>query len=661
MTPQQLQTAARALQAGKFDEAARVLRDALKANPKDFQGLYLLGFAELQRKNHDEAERLFAAAIALNPAQPDLHYNRGCALQEMGRETEAVEAFDRALLLNPHYAEAEFNRATSLLRLRRFEEAALAFQNLIRRQLQDAEGWHNYAEALSGMGKTQEAFDALSQALQLAPNNTKTLAKRASALVEARLFEEAVLDYERLVALDPAYDYAQGSLLYARLNCCDWRDVARQMDLVESGVRARKFAATPLEFILISESPKWQRLCAETWLKKQVAARPEPLWRGERYGHEKIRVAYLSADFRNHAVSQLLTGVIEAHDRSKFEITGISFGHDDDSALRTRLKAGFDRFIDADAMNDGDIARLLRENEIDIAVDLMVYTGKNRAGIFALRPAPVQVNFLGFPGTSGAPHLDYIIADRIVVPETDRLHYSEKIVTLPDTFQPNDRARSTDAPAPSRASQGLPETGFVFCSFNNSCKILPGVFDIWMRLLKAVPGAVLWLPQYAPTQEANLRREAEARGVDPSRIVFAPIVPTTEEYMARLALADLFLDTLPYNAHTTASNALWMGVPVLTRIGTSYAGRVAASLLHAAGLDELVTATEAEYEAKALDLARNPVALAALKEKVRNARDTSALFDTLRYTRNLEAAFTAMAGKTAKGEPPSHIAISGPV
>jgi protein O-GlcNAc transferase len=660
MTPQQLQTAARALQAGKHDEAARILRDALKASPRDFQGLYLLGYAELRRKNHGEAERLFAAAVALNPSQPDLHYNRGCALQEMGREAEAVESFDRALLLNPRYAEAEFNRATALLRLRRFEEAALAFEDLIRRQPQDAEGWHNYAEALSGLGRKQESFEALSHALLLAPNSTRTLDKRASALVEARLFEEAVGDYEKLLALDPVYEYAQGSLLYARLNCCDWRDVARQMDLVESGVKARKFAATPLAFILMSDSPKWQRLCAETWIKKQGAAKPEPLWRGERYGHEKIRIAYLSGDFRNHAVSQLLTGVIEAHDRSKFEIIGISFGQDDDSALRTRLKKSFDRFVDADRMSDGDIAQLLRENEIDIAVDLMVYTGKNRVGVFSYRAAPVQVNFLGFPGTSGGPHLDYIIADRIVIPEADRLHYSEKIVTLPDTFQPNDRARRIEAATPSRASHGLPESGFVFCSFNNSCKILPDVFDIWMRLLQAVPGAALWLPQYAPTQEANLRREAEARGVDPARIVFAAIVPTTEEYMARLALADLFLDTLPYNAHTTASNALWMGVPALTRIGTSYAGRVAASLLHAAGLDELVTATKAEYEAKALELARDPAALAALKEKVRNARDNSPLFDTLRYTRNLEVAFMAMAERTAKGEAPAHIAISAP-
>jgi protein O-GlcNAc transferase len=660
MNPVQLQNAARSIQAGKLNEAERILREAVRLDPRDFQALHLLGFTHLRKKEYAQAEQLIGKAILLNPSQADAHYNRGCALQEMAREAEAVEAFDKALLLNPAYTEAEFNRATALIRLRRYQEAEMAFANLLRRFPRDPEAWHNYAEAMNGLGLKEQAFEAYTQALTLAPNNVKTLGKRASAYAEARAFDSAIADYEKLLKIDPTYEYAQGNLLYARLNCCDWQHFDRQRQAVESGVKARKSITTPLEYVLLSHSPKNQRLCSELWLKKRIPIKPEPLWQGERYAHDRIRVAYISADFRNHAVSQLLAGVIENHDRKRFEIIGISLGHDDDSEMRRRLKATFDRFIDGDAMTDEAIARWMRENEIDIAVDLMIHTGHSRNGIFAYRAAPVQVNYLGFAGTSGASYMDYIVADATVIPEADRLHYSEKVVYLPNSFQPNDATRKAADDVPSRASQGLPENGFVFCSFNNSCKILPEIFDAWMRILKKTEGSVLWLPQYAPAQEANLRREAQARGIDPARIVFAQLVPTTEEYLSRLRLADLFLDTLPYNAHTTASNALWMGVPVLTRLGSTYAGRVAASLLEAVGLPELIAQSDEEYEALALRLSADAALLSGLKQRLAANRETSPLFDTLRYCRNLEAAFAAMAGKTVSGEAPSHITVTEP-
>lgn len=658
MTPAQLQQTVQLIQAGKPEEAAKICSAVLQQNPKQFEALYLLGFAHMRMKKFDDAERLIGEAIALNGAQPDAYYNRGCALQELGREADALAAFERALILNPNYLEAEFNRATSLLRLRRLQEAEQAFAQLLRKTPQDAEAWHNLGEACFGMGRTLDAIAHYERALALSPRSVRTLDKHAAAATALRDFETAAADFQKIVAINPQYDYAQGGLLYARLNCCDWRDLKRLKKDMTKALRAGKRAVSPLACVLISDSPADQKTCAETWLQKLVASRPAPIWNGERYGHDKIRLAYVSGDFRNHAVARLMAGIIEAHDRTRVEVIGVSLGADDDSAMRTRLKTAFDRFADVNAMSDRQAASWMRENEIDIAVDLMIYTGDCRPGIFAHRGAPIQAGYLGYAGTSGGDYLDYVLADAIVIPEAHKTHYSENVVTLPNCFQPNDSQRKAADNNPTRAKEGLPEDAFVFCSFNNSCKIQPEVFDIWMRLLRTVDKSVLWLPKYNETEANNLRREAVARGVAAERIVFAELVPTPEEYLSRLVLADLFLDTLPYNAHTTASDALWMGVPVLTRIGTAYAGRVAASVLSALDLPELITHSAEEYESRALELARDPAALDAIKAKLATNRNTSPLFDTVRQCRNLEAAFAKMHELYEAGETPRDFAVS---
>ena len=314
-----------------------------------------------------------------------------------------------------------------------------------------------------------------------------------------------------------------------------------------------------------------QKQCAALWVADKYPAAPKPLWNGERYGHERIRIAYLSADFRDHAVAQSLAGVFERHDRTRFETTAISWGPPDGSEMRARLAGAFDRFIDADAASDLELARRLREMEIDIAVDLMGFTGECRPGVLACRPAPIQVNYLGFPGTMGAPYIDVLIADRVVIPESDRRHYSESIVYLPDSYFPTDSKRRI-ADVPTRHQAGLPETGFVFASFNNSYKFSPELFDIWMRLLRASEGSVLWLSAVNPAAARNLKREAEARNIDAGRLVFAPFLAASEDHLARLTLADLFLDTLPYNAHATAADAFWAGVPLVTAAGAHLRG-----------------------------------------------------------------------------------------
>src|SRR5262249_39339191 len=369
------------------------------------------------------------------------------------------------------------------------------------------------------------------------------------------------------------------------------------------------------------------RQCAENYVKNKIGKVPVSLWRGGGWRNDRIKIAYLSADFHRHATAYLMAELFERHDRARFELIGVSFGPDDRSDMRARLVSAFDRFVDVRAKSDAEVARLLSELKVDIAVDLKGYTQDCRPRILAHRPVPIQVNYLGFPGTMGADFIDYVIADEVVLPFDQQPFYSERIVHLPDCYQPNDRRRQIAGRTPARTEVGLPERGFIFCSFNNNWKIAPEVFDVWMRLLKAIGGSVLWLLRGNATAEQNLRKEAAARGVDPERLVFAPRIKL-EDHLARHRLADLFLDTLPCNAHTTASDAFWAGLPVVTCRGKAFAGRVAASLLHAIGLPELVTSNMADYEALALTLACDPARLRDIKAKLARNRDTAPLFDT---------------------------------
>jgi predicted O-linked N-acetylglucosamine transferase (SPINDLY family) len=383
------------------------------------------------------------------------------------------------------------------------------------------------------------------------------------------------------------------------------------------------------------------------------------MWHGEAYAHDRIRIAYLSADFHSHATAALMAGVFESHDRTRFQTVAISFGPDDRSEMRARLMPAFERFVDVREKSDPEIATTLRQMEIDIAIDLKGYTQDSRPGILAHRPVPIQAGYLGFPGTMGADYIDYIIADAVVIPPEHESFYTEKVVRLPDTYQGNDSKRRIAERTPTRAEAGLPETGFVFCCFNNNFKILPDMFAIWMRLLACVEGSVLWLIEDNAAAARNLKREAVARGIAADRLVFAPRV-NLDVHLARHRLGDLFLDTLPYNAHTSASDALWAGLPVLTCLGTGFAGRVAASLLQAVGMPELVTQSLEAYESLALKLARDSGALDALKAKLARNRMTQPLFDTTRFTRNLEAAYLAMWERHRSGLPPAGFAVSGP-
>ncbi|MFO1395978.1 MAG: tetratricopeptide repeat protein [Burkholderiales bacterium] len=641
--------------AGRFADAAQSAARGLALRPDMPEALVLHGLALHRLGQQAEALADYERALAARADYLPALVNRAAALKDLERFADALAGYDAVLARVPGQPEALTNRAAVLTELGRYAEALASAERATTLMPHYYEAWHNRGVALVALQRYDEAIECYTRAVGAAADFAPSYQGRASALGHLRLYELALADYEAACRLDPTLPFVEGSVMHAKLHCARWEGFAAAQAQLAAHVREGRRACEPLSFVAVGESAADQLACGRTWNERHYPARA-PLWRGERYAHERIRVAYLSADFHDHATAYLMAEVFERHDRARFETLAVSWGPATGTPLRKRLEAAFDTFIDVRERTDDDIARLLRERAIDIAVDLKGYTFEARLGILAQRPAPVQVTHLGFPGSLGAPYIDYFIADETVVPAAARAHYSEQVMWLPGSYQPNDRQRVIDDDTPPRRGHGLPEHGFVFCSFNNTYKIVPAQFDAWMRLLRAVEGSVLWLLEGNTTAPANLRREAEARGVAGERLVFAPRMPLAA-HLARHRHADLFLDTLPCNAHTTASDALWAGLPVLTCLGGTFAGRVAGSLVRAAGLPELVVDTMAEYEAVALALAREPARLATLRGRLHDQRMTCALFDSERYTRHLESAYAKMVERSRAGLPPMAFAV----
>jgi len=559
-------------------------------------------------------------ALAANPNNPAAWHSLGIALSGLKRHKEAVACYDKALALMPENGTFWQHRSAAIHASKR-KTATSDINEEPTTDPQDADGW----------------------------------ALRGGFLLAAQRFAEAAAASDRALAINPNHLGAARIGIRSRISTCDWRQREDDEQRIAEGLRAGLPIVWPFNYRAISESEAQNLLVAQLWAK--TIPRPKPLWRGESYAHERIRIAYLCAEFHDHPTAVLIAGVFEHHDKTRFETTAISLGPDNASTMRQRIKAALDRFIDARPLSDAEIAAEIRKMEIDITIDLNGQSGAARPGILAHRPTPVQISYLGNCGTMGVPFIDYIIADPIVIPPDQSCYYTERVVYLPNSYQCNDSRREVARSTLTRADAGLPEGAFVFCCFNNNYKIMPPIFDVWMRLLVACPECVLWLLGYNPYAILNLRREAAARGVAPERLVFAPHMPS-DDHLARHRLADLLLDTLPVNAHATASDALWAGLPVLTCMGNTFAGRVAASLLRAIGLPELVASSPAEYESIALALARDPEALARVKAKLASNRTTQPLFDTARITGNLETAYMTMCERTRRGEPPESFTVT---
>ena len=624
---------------------------ALQLRPQFVEALISRGntLRELQRP--EAALASFERALQVDPDQAVALYNRGNVLRDLGRTAEALEGYERALRVKPDFAEALNARANALLALRRPTEALASYEQALRVSTDFAEAFNNRGNALRSLHRFGEALASFERSIQLGENRPAALGNYAWALLDAERFADAAAGFARLLAIAPDYDYARGAMCFARLCCCDWARHAEDSAAILAEVAAGKHVIAPFPVLALSDAPELNLACARVCAAHKYPAAATPAWSGRRYEHGRIRLAYVSADFRSHIVAHLLAPLIERHGREQFQTIAISLRPPEQTDHGRRIHAAFDQFHDVSSMTDDEAAALVCELEIDIAVDVAGFTGDHRAGIFARRAAPVQVNYLGFPGSMGADYYDYIIADRVLIPPESCAHFTEQVVYLPDSYQVNhsERALPSAALPATRLEHGLPPEGFVFCCFNNSFKLAPATFAVWMRILRGVPGSVLWLAAHQEIVERNLRAAAAARDVAPERLIFAKRQADLGAHLTRYLLADLFLDTFPFNAHATASDALWYGVPVLTCRGNTFASRVAASLLHAVGLPDLITESFADYERIALELAANPALLAEMRARLTRNRMTCALFDTDRFRRHLESAFATMWARQQAG------------
>ena len=591
----------------KFKEAEAISRKAIKFKPNFVTIHFNLGFILNEIGKFKEAELSYKKAITLKPEFVEAYYNLGATLQALGRTDEAVESYKKAIMLKPKFVEAHNNLGVILKDLGKFDDAEASYKKAIEYKV-------DYAEALSNLGEVQKSLGRI---------------------------DDSLSNYKYAYQLKPDLDYLLGALIHLKMNFCIWDDLPKNINMLTKKINNGEKASTPFALLSLIDDPSIHKKAAEIYSNDKFP-RANIFPRIPQYhDHEKIKIGYFSADFWNHPTSYLTAELYENHDRKKFEIHAFSFGLDTNDKFNIRIKEGVDYFHDVRTMSDYDVVKLVRSLEIDIAIDLKGFTGMNRQGIFAMSTAPIQVSYLGYPGTMAVDYLDYLIADRTLILKEKEKDYSEKIVYMPNSYQPNVSKKSAFKSSLTRQDVGLPNRGFVFCCFNNQYKITPLTFAGWMRILKATDGSVLWLLVNNINAAKNLKKEAVKLGINEDRLIFANYIPN-EEHLKRIQLADLFIDTLPYNAHTTASDALRMGLPVLTCIGDSFAGRVAASLLNAVRLPELITTSQDQYESSAIALAKNPEKMKIIKDKLINNLNKTTLYDAALYTRNLEVAYSVM-------------------
>ena len=681
--------------AGRLPEAEALYRQILQAQPDHPGALHLLGMIAYQVGKHEVAVEYVKQAIALNPSVAEFHNNLGTVYFELDQIEAASRHLNTALQLQPDYAEAQYNLANLLRKVEKFEEAGTHYRKAIELKPEYAAAYNNlgltlhcqgkpaeavahyqkalalmpaYAEAhnnlgitLADQGKLAEAVAHYQKALALKPDFAEAHGSLGNALKDQGRLEEAVVQYRLVLTLRPDLAEAESQLMHQLQHLCEWSGLEDLFDRQRKLVREQSHPQIPpFTLLAIPSSAAEQLVCARNHAASRFSSfavlREQFGFNFVRTSKSKLRIGYLSADFCQHATAYLIAELFELHDQAGFEVFAYSYGPNDGSDMRQRLVRACNQFVDIAGDTFVETARRIYEDRIDILVDLKGHTRAARTEIVALRPAPIQVNYLGYPGTMGAEFMDYIITDRFITPPDYAPFFSEKLVSLPDCYQVNDRKREIAKQALTRAECGLPVQGLVFCSFNNTYKIMPAVFDIWMRVLRRTPGSVLWLLEANAGAAANLRREAKAGGIEPERLVFAPRLPLAQ-HLARHGHADLFLDTWPYNAHTTASDALWAGLPVLTCAGETFASRVAGSLLTAIGLPELITHSLPEYEAAAMRLACDRTELAGLRRRLAKNRLTAPLFDSERFTRHLEKAYLMMWERYMSGEAPQNIEV----
>ena len=691
VTPRSRLTQAVALhQQGQLAQAKSIYASLLTEDQGNADAWHLLGMVAYQEKDYPLASDLINKAIAIKPNMAGYHSNLGLVLRELGhftsalasyeksllirpdvaetynnqgivyaamhRAQDAIASYDRAIRLKPDYATPHYNRGNTLFQIRKFLAAIASYDKAIALKPDYHQAFDNRGIAWKELGHYPKAVADHDKAINFQPDYVEAHYNRGLALCESKDLAAALTSFANAMAINPAYPFLLGTYAHTAMQLCDWRDAERKLVALREAVHQVRAVASPFVVTGWVDDPALHLQVARTYIQTRFPAQDGLGAIPHRAHSGKIRIGYYSADFRDHAITYLIAEMLEKHDHTAFEIYAFNLNPAPPDSSSARIFAAVNQVIDLSDKSDRSAAQLSRALHIDIAVDLGGHTVNSRTGIFAQRCAPVQINYLGFPGTLGAPYYDYILADAMVIPENQRRHYVEKVAYLPYCYQPNDSQRRISERIFSRGELGLPEGGFVFCCFNNSYKILPATFDGWMRILQAVEGSVLWLLDHSPVARRNLQREAQTRGVDPHRLIFAPRMPLAD-HLARHRLADLFIDTLPYNAHTTASDALWAGLPVLTCMGQSFAARVAGSLLLAMDLQELITQTPAEFEATAIAYAKNPSALQGIKAKLLGNIPTSPLFNAGLFARHMEQAYRVMHARHQAGLTAEHFVV----
>jgi protein O-GlcNAc transferase len=640
----------------RYDEALTNYDRAIELKSDYAEAYISRGLVLQELKRYDEALTNYDRAIELKSDYSAAYNNRGIVLQQLKRYDEALTNYDRAIELKSDYAEAYNNRGIVLQELKRYDEALTNYDRAIELKSDYAEAYNNRGIVLLELKRYDEALTNYDRAIELKSDYVEAYINRGLVLQELKRYDETLISYDKAIESKPDYEYLFGTILHTKMFICDWRNFEADLEGLSLRINENQKSILSFPILALIDSLSVLHKTSAIWINDKHPINPSIGSTPKNVRRNKIRIGYYSADFHNHATAHLMAELFERHDKNNFELIAFSFGPDTKDEMRLRLSKAFEQFIDVRLRSDKDIALLSRDMEIDVAVDLKGCTKDQRTGIFSYRAAPIQVNYIGFPGTMAAEYIDYIIADPTLIPIESQQHYSEKVVYLPNSYQVNDRQRVISDKVFTKEELGLPPDSFTFCCFNNNYKITPHTFDGWVRILKAVEDSVLWLFEDNPTAAINLRKEAQTKGIDPNRLVFAKRMKLPE-HLARHRAADLFIDTLPFNAHTTASDALWAGLPVLTCMGESFASRVAASLLNAIELPELITTTQEQYEATAIELATNPEKLKAIKDKLEKNRLTTALFDTPRFTKHIEAAYTQMYERYLADLLPDHIYI----
>jgi len=644
-------------QLGQFEYGIELLIKAIALESTHAATYSNLGNALCQLKQFERAIENYKKAIQISPLDPVFHFNMGNALVEVKRYEDALESYNKAINFKPDYSGALFNRGDTLIKLNQLEAAIESFNSVIEIEPQSAVAFFNKGNALLSLKQFHAAAANFTMAISIRPDFAEAYHNAGVVMADLRQPDAANISYLKALEINPNLDFLFGTCLHNKMMLCDWSHLAEGLNYYESAILDHKKISLPFAAVTLLDNPNLQFQVAKIFNNTKYP-RTNTLGEIKKIKSDgKIRIAYYSADFFKHATSYLIVQLFELHDKHNFEFYGFSFGLDIKDEMQTRVAAAFTKFIDVSTKSSIEVAKLSRQLKIDIAIDLKGYTKDNRTEIFALGCAPIQVNYLGYPGTMASDYIQYIIADKILIPENLQSFYSEKIVYLPNSYQVNDSNRKISSKILNKKDFGLPEDGFIFCCFNNNYKITPEIFNIWMRIIKSVDGSVLWLLEDNPTASRNLIREAEVRGVSGERLIFGGRVEV-EEHLARQQLADLFLDTLPCNAHTTASDALWAGLPVLTCVGNSFAGRVAASLLAALDLQELITYDLRDYEELAIRLATQSDKLLNIKNELNTNKLKKPLFDTKLFANDIETAFKLIYKRYQEGLEPDHIYVA---